>query len=210
MKKTVFLSVCLTLALGAPLAAKSGDKSGPRPADQNTTGRSPAGSALTGGVPSGRILLLHYQWRHDSIALVDKQWVPAAVKARRGRAAANPQTGMADVEAPRTPFSYELLSADGKRISVGYLRDPGLESVEIQEKGEHQIQSHERKVDSADIFLRVSEPEAKTIRFYRHARPNAHAPDTTIPGAATASGAAKKAGPEPAPAKTLLAEFPLD
>lgn len=178
MKKTAFLSAwaCIAIALGAlnPAHAAKTEKSGAK---------------------SGRILLLHYQWRHDSLSLVDKQWVPAAVKPKRGRASGNPQGNQPGTEMPRSPFSYELLSAGGESISTGYLRDPGLQTVEVQEKGEHQIKTHERKVDSADVFLRISEPEAKTIRFYRHA---------------ASRGSAKRAGPEPIPAKTLLAEFPLD
>jgi hypothetical protein len=195
MKKTALLSACLALALGAPFAAH-------------------AGKPGMNGTKSGRILLLHYKWRHDSLSLVDKEWVPAAVKPKRGRARGNPHTDPAGTEPPRTPFSYELVSAGGDPISVGYLRDPGLQTVEVQEKGEHQIQPHERMVDSADVFLRISEPEAKTIRFYRHARPGSTGLNPDAEGAAAkgaaSGGSAKRAGPEPASAKTLLAEFPLD
>jgi hypothetical protein len=160
--------------------------------------------------PKGALLLLHYRWRHDSLTLIDSRRIPAAVKVSRlspekrarGREAAGGE--------PRSAFSFELLDADGRRISTRYLRDPGLRRVEYQEKGQRGLKTQEERVDSADIFLRIPEADAKTIRFFRHDGP--HAQSHTAKATATTAGhsGAPAQDPEPLPAKSLVAEFPLE
>jgi hypothetical protein len=167
------------------------------------------------GTGSGRILLLHYRWHKDSLRLIDKEWVRGAVKPVRGASkdAADPVLGNA--QPPRSPFSYELVSADGAPLSVVFLQEPGVRRVETQEKGESQLRQHERKVDSSDIFLRVTDPDAKTIRFYRHKRGEARKKAPTTGGTDGGDGSGSAASgtataSETNASKTLLAEFPLE
>lgn len=148
---------------------------------------------------SGTLLLLHYRWRHDTLKLIESQRVKAAVKVSRSR---NRDARDQGTETARSPFSYEVISADGSLIAIKYLHDPGLRQVEVQDRGEHQLHREQSPVDSSDIFLRVPEPDAKAIRFYRHGTPG--------PAAKRSEGAAAGLGPEPAPSKTLIAEFPLE
>lgn len=150
-------------------------------------------------VPSnGGMLLLHYRWKHDSLALVDSRRVPAAVKKSRLSAKTAPGREARLNQGPPTGFAFELLDAGGKRISGRFLPDPGTRRVEYQEKGEHVLRSQVESADSADVFLRVPEADARTIRFYRY----------RAPGAGAASGASVQ-GPETAPARSLIAEFAL-
>jgi hypothetical protein len=147
----------------------------------------------------GTLLIVHYRWKRDSLTLVESQRVPAKVKISRLTPDRLALHEAQSTEVPRSPFSYELMGADGKRIAVRYLQDPGIRRVEYQEKGERTLRTQVENVDSADIFLRIPEPDAQAIRFYRHAPPRAKA-----------APKAGVQGPQPLPAKTLLAEFPLE
>ncbi len=159
--------------------------------------------------PHGTLLLLHYQWKHDTLTLVESQRVAAAVKVRRSsRLPVAPKPSWVD-DAPRSPFSYELLGAQGNPIALRYLEDPGVKHVEWQGKGDATLRREEHRVDSADIFLRVPEVEAKTIRFFRNAPAIGPAlPAGKVPGAAPKSGVAQ--GPTAPASRALLAEFPLE
>jgi hypothetical protein len=164
-------------------------------------------------VPKSSMLLLHYRWQRDSLTLIKSERVPAAIKPSRSspeKRARGPATG----EEPRSAFSFELSGADGKRISTRYLRDPGLRRVEYQEKGRRGLKSQEERVDSADIFLRIPEADAKTIRFFRHGEPASLSPPSppspSKAGANGTAGGASMQGSEPRPAKTMVAEFPLE
>ncbi|MDB5107055.1 MAG: hypothetical protein JWP91_4744 [Fibrobacteres bacterium] len=162
----------------------------------------------------GTLLLLHYRWTRDTAALTDSvssignltliesQRVPAAVKTPRLTGAKRARMMAEASETPRSGFSFDLLGPDGRRLSTRFLGDPGVQRVEFQEKGDHGLRSQQRRVDTSDIYLRIPEPEARTIRFYRHARPAAPA--------APKAGAAEVLGPQPSPRKTLIAEFPLE
>lgn len=173
--------------------------------------------------PKGSMLLLHYRWQRDTLTLVSSVRVPAAVKLSRS-APERRSTGQAVTGGdPRSPFSFELLGADGKRIRTCYLRDPGLRRVEYQEKGRPGLKSQVERVDSADILLRIPEADARTIRFFRHAESSA----SRASSASSASWASSTASPSnPAPkgtaehvaaqgpgapsSKTMVAEFPLE
>lgn len=152
--------------------------------------------------PKGTLLLLHYRWQRDTLTLVESSRVPAAVK--RSRLSAEKRAGREARQSlgPPTGFSFELLNAEGKSISTRFLPEPGTRRVEYQEKGEHALRSQVERVDSADIFLRIPETDAKTIRFYRHQPPRANSA-----GQGTTGVPAQ--GPEAAPPRTLIAEFPL-
>lgn len=155
-------------------------------------------------VPRGSLLLLHYQWKHDTLSLVDSKRVPAFTKIRRSsRIPAAPKPSWIDAE-PHAAFSYELLGAQGNPISIRYLEDPGIQRVEYQAPGDKTLRSEERRLDSADVFVRIPEPDARVIRFFRH---------TPAIGPLTPPGAAAKAtaqGPTSPATRTLLAEFPLE
>ena len=157
------------------------------------------------------LLVLHYRWKHDSLTLIESDRIPAKVKVSRLSPVRRALLQADAATVPRSPFSYELMGANGKSLATRYLQDPGLRRVEYQEQGERTMRVQEEKLDSADIFLRIPEADAQSIRFYRHtpalpvkAGANAKAtPKTTAPGASVIQG------PQPLPAKTLLAEFPL-
>jgi hypothetical protein len=160
--------------------------------------------------PTGGMLLLHYRWRHDSLTLVESRRVPAAAKqsrlsAEKRRGESAPGRAAPPYQGAPTGFAFELFGADGKRISGRFLQDPGIRRVEYQEKGEHVLRSQEERVDSADIFLRIPEADARTIRFYRHHAPRAH----LAQGGVASASAAPVQGPEAAPARSLIAEFAL-
>lgn len=104
---------------------------------------------------------------------------------------------------PRSPFSFELLDAEGKWIATRYLRDPGIRRVEYREKGLRALKVQEESVDSSDIFLRIPEADAKTIRFHRHA-------EHFSPSGPSAPKPASKASANPLASKSLVAEFPLE
>jgi hypothetical protein len=189
----------LILAAAAQLCAQ-----GPRP--------------LMSPPSKGSMLLLHYRWQHDVLTLIESQRVPAAVKPSRSSPEKRARILAATGEEPRSAFSYELLGADGKRISTRYLQDPGLRRVEYQEKGQRGLKSQEERVDSADIFLRIPEADAKTIRFFRHADPSfpsassapKAAPNGSAKGSASGETGGPVQGPEPLPSKSMVAEFPLE
>ena len=162
--------------------------------------------------PRGSLLLLHYQWKHDTLTLVDSKRVPAAVKLRRSaRLPVAPKPSWVE-DAPRSPFSYELVGAKGNPIAVRFLQDPGMQHVEYQGAGDATLRREEHRVDSSDIFLRVPEADAKAIRFFWHTP--AIGPMAPVNGAATGVPAAKSGaaaqGPVAPATKTLLAEFPLE
>lgn len=161
----------------------------------------------------GSMLLLHYRWRHDSLTLIKSERIPAAIKPPRpspGKRSRNPATAVGE---PRTAFSYELLGADGRWIATRYLQDPGLRRVEYREEGQAGMKSQVERADSADIFLRIPEADARTIRFFRHAgplSPTSSSPPLRDPE--TEPKAAPKAtavGSDPRPSKAMVAEFPL-
>lgn len=172
------------------------------------SGISPA-AAAPGSDGKGEILFLHYRWRHDSLVLVGKERLRGAMKplrsdaARRGSGAAS--MNASGIPGPiLSPLGYELVTARGTVLATRFLRDPSIRTVETTENGESVPRKHVRNLDSSDIFLRISGAEAKTIRFYRHG--------PSVPPAGplpkrSASGSEPAAA---APAKTLLAEFPLD
>jgi hypothetical protein len=165
--------------------------------------------------PKGSMLLLHYRWRHDSLALITSERVPAAIKLSRSSPEKRARNLAATDGEPRSAFSFELLGADGKRISTRYLQDPGLRRVEYQEKGQRGLKSQEERVDSADIFLRIPEADAKSIRFFRHADPSSPSapkasPDGTAKGSASGGTGSPVQGPGPLPSKSMIAEFPLE
>lgn len=155
-------------------------------------------------VPRGSLLLLHYQWKHDTLSLVESKRVPAFTKIRRSsRIPTAPKPSWVEAD-PHAAFSYELLGAQGNPISTRYLEDPGVQRVEFQAPGDKTLRSEERHLDSADVFVRIPEPDARVIRFFRH---------TPAMGPITPPGAAAKAaaqGPASPATKTLLAEFPLE
>lgn len=155
-------------------------------------------------VPRGSLLLLHYQWKHDTLSLVSSERVPAFTKIRRSsRIPIAPKPSWVDAD-PHAAFSYELLGAQGNPISMRYLEDPGIQRVEYQAPGDKTLRSEERRLDSADVFVRIPEPDARVIRFFRH---------TPAMGPITPPGAAAKStaqGPTSPAVKTLLAEFPLE
>jgi hypothetical protein len=160
--------------------------------------------------PTGGMLLLHYRWRHDSLTLVEGRRVPAAVKpsrlsARKRRGESAPGRETPPYQGAPNGFGFELLDADGKRISGRFLQDPGIQRVEYQEKGEHVLRSQEERVDSADIFLRIPEADARIIRFYRYHAPRAY----LAGGGARSASDAPVQGPGAAPARSLIAEFAL-
>lgn len=173
--------------------------------------------------PRGSLLLLHYQWKHDTLTLVDSKRVPAAVKIRRSsRLPVAPKPSWVE-DAPRSPFSYELVGAKGNPIAVRFLQDPGMQHVEYQGAGDATLRREEHRVDSADIFLRVPEADAKTIRFFRHtpalgpvapgngaANGNPAAKTGAAQGPVTPVGTVTPLGPVAPATKTLLAEFPLE
>lgn len=174
----------------------------------------------TRSTPTGKVLILHYRWRKDSLSLVDKEWVRASMKPSRSRSARKRLGMIPGPDAPRSGFSYELVSSQDISSEPHYLPEPGLQRVEFQEPGAHQMRQEERLVDTADIFIRVPEAEAKSIRFYRHgpgegaSRNPAAVADTDADAGAEGKPLGKttaiRQGPEPAFSKTLLAEFPLE
>jgi hypothetical protein len=161
--------------------------------------------------PRGSLLILHFRWKHDSLSLLDSRRVPAAVKTSRAAARAR-SAGPGRVDpAPASPFGYELVDSAGNAIAERFLDDPGVKHVEFQAPGDKTLRREERKLDSADVFVRVPEAGAKSIRFYRH-RPAMGPEASMVPGpdreAMRKAGAAQ--GPEAPAARTLLAEFPLE
>ncbi|GEM_PF-2704445 len=192
---------------------------------QDETGGSLQGWNSRAGNPQGTLLLLHYRWRHDSLTLVESSRISAAVKLSRITPEKRARgIGWAE-EGPRSGFSFEVLGPDGKRLASRFLQDPGERRVEYQVKGEHVLRSQVERVDSSDIFLRIPEAEASTIRFYRHTPDGIPAGNTSVGSAAgnVAGNAAGKAaesvsgksagpvvqGPKPMEAKTLIGEFAL-
>jgi hypothetical protein len=157
--------------------------------------------AFAGPASPKSTLFLHYRWHKDSLELVESKRIRAAVKPSRLSKEARARRLAEALERPHTPFSYDLIGPDGKRIATRYLDDPGVRYVEYQEKGDATLRRQEERVDSADIFLQVPEAEAKTIRFFRHAPP---------PKNESGKPLAKTLGPAPLPAKTQIAEFPLE
>lgn len=155
---------------------------------------------------SGTLLLLHYRWRHDTLTLVESRRVPAAVKIprswKRAESISSPFPETAPAEEPRGPLSYELISPEGRPLTVAYLREPGIRRVELQDSGETQLHRETIEVDSSDLFLRIPGTAARSIRFYRHGRPAPQAKRTACAG--------EPFGPQPAPVRALLAEFPLE
>ena len=145
---------------------------------------------------------LHYRWHKDgSIALVGMQEIPARLKPSRSathQQAARPVSGLNRFRPPSgmtgdgNVLTYALFSATGDTLSQVAIPDPGELRVEIQEKGESQLRSHVVKQDSGDIFLRIAEPEAQTIRFFKW---HPLAPKGALPKAAAS--------------KTVIAEFKL-
>jgi hypothetical protein len=151
--------------------------------------------------PRGSMLLLHYQWKHDTLSLVESKRVPAFTKVRRSsRAPAAPKPSWVDADA-HGAFSYELLGANGNPITTRFLQDPAVQRVEYQAPGDATLRSEERKLDSADVFLRIPDPDARVIRFYRH---------TPAIGPVVPLGKASAQGPSTPAMKSLLAEFPLE
>jgi hypothetical protein len=162
-----------------------------------------------GAEPSGKgnLLVLHYRWRHDTLSLVESDRIHAALKPSRSRAKDGADRAGIRDDAPRSPFSYEVVSGTGATLRAKYLPDPGVKRVEYQEKGDSQMRQQTVALDSSDFFVEVPEPEAKSIRFFRHGTPG---PAAKRAGGASARPGPTALGPEPAPSKTLLAEFPLD
>ena len=160
------------------------------------------------------MLLLHYRWQRDALTLIKSERVPAAIKPSRSSPEKRARGPAAPGGEPRSAFSFELSGADGKTISTRYLQDPGLRRVEYQEKGGRGLKSQVERVDSADIFLRIPEADAKTIRFFRHAEPSssstAYAPSPSKADAKESAAGAPMQGPVPLPSRSMVAEFPLE
>lgn len=150
--------LCLAMLFAALGAAHSGEPTGAPQKSQ--------------AVPA---LFLHYRWHADgSLTLVSRKSIPARLKPSRSAAnrRASGQAGEAfqaptPVTGGATALSYALLNAKGDTLSETKLPDPRIQRVEVQEKGEAQLRSHTVRRDSGDIFLRIAEPEAASIRFFK-------------------------------------------
>lgn len=133
------------------------------------SGESSAGSQTSQPVPA---LFLHYRWHADgSLTLVSRKTLPARLKP--SRSAAHRKSAGDAFRAPTplpggaTALSYALLDAKGDTLSETKLPDPRIRRVEVQEKGEPQLRTHAVRRDSGDFFLRIAEPEAASIRFFK-------------------------------------------
>lgn len=154
--------------------------------------------------PSGGVTgwILHYRWYKDgTIRLVEKKEIRARLKPSRSSAHRKAAGNPAGIDRTRRPsgmtggenvLSYALFSAAGDTLEEVAIPDPARLRVEIQEKGESQLRSHSVERDSGDIFLRIAEPEARSIRFFKW---HPLAPKGSLPKAAAS--------------KTLIAEFSL-
>jgi hypothetical protein len=190
------------LLVSAHAGVAPGDEA---PGGEGHFGQSPIGK--------GNLLVLHYRWKHDTLSLVGSERIQAALKPSRSRSKGDAgESGFRD-DAPRSPFSFEVVSGTGATLRTKFLPDPGTKRVEYQEKGESRMRQETVALDSSDIFVEVPETEAKTIRFYRHGRIG---PAAKRSGSGSASGTGSvqsgpsQFGPEPSLSKTLLGEFPLE
>lgn len=174
-----------------------------------------AGASLAGEIPTqapARALFLHYRWHKDgAITLVSQNEVPSRLKpsrtsAARGRAAegGRPAPELPAQGADRPWYSYALVSARGEVLAETRLPDPYQVRVEFQEEGDSRLRSQVARQDSGDVFLRISDSEARSIRFFQW---HPQAPAGALAKGASQAGA-PAAGPEPS-ARTFLAEFPL-
>jgi hypothetical protein len=172
-------------------------------------GGEPGGLAPGGNAPLGKgnLLVLHYRWKHDTLSLVGSERIHAALKPSRSRGKGGEGVEGIRDDAPRSPFSFEVVSGTGATLRTKFLPDPGTKRVEYQEKGETQMRQQTVSLDSSDVFVEVPEAEAKAIRFFRH---GPIGPAAKRAGAGSAQPGPTPLGPEPAPSKTLLAEFPLE
>lgn len=134
--------------------------------------------AAHSGEPSGAsqksqavpALFLHYRWHADgSLTLISRKAIPARLKPSRSAAHRKESDFQAPIPVPggATALSYALLNARGDTLSETKLPDPRIQRVEVEEKGEAQLRSHTVRRDSGDIFLRIAEPEAASIRFFK-------------------------------------------
>lgn len=94
-------------------------------------------------------------------------------------------------------LSYAVVSLRGDTLYEATLPDPRIRRVEFAEPGKPGLRSHAVQSDSGDIFLRIAEPEAKSLRFFQWRR---LAPSASL---------AKAAGEAVEVVKTPLAEFDL-
>lgn len=143
--------------------------------------------------PAPAALFLHYRWHKDGrIALVRSEKIPVRLKPSRSAGRRPAALDPAGTAGGQTVLTYALLSSRGDTLSEIPLRDPGILRVEYQEKGDTQLRNHAVAQDSGDIFLRIAEPEAASIRFFKW---HPLAPAGALPKAAAS--------------KTLIAEFTL-
>jgi hypothetical protein len=168
--------------------------------------------------PVPKALFLHYRWNKDgSLTLVSQKTVEARLKPSRSEAHRRSRGTAPSVDPSQVPgglrnpslrtalgggpvaLSYAVISAVGDTLHEATLPDPRIRRVEYTDKGKPGLRSHTVVADSGDIFLRVAEPEARALKFFRwrHLAP---------------AGLAKSAagGPSaPEAVKIPLAEFAL-